>query len=142
MIIRRATNIDIPKIISLWKKTDSAMRPHGRDHPDNLARQLREENMWMLLAEEENNLLGVVLVTHDSRKGWINRLAVTPSARRKGIATKLLQVAEESLSAAGIDVYAALIKQENGPSRALFEKCGYSYKEYVTYYSRKKSPEA
>ncbi|MBD3190895.1 MAG: GNAT family N-acetyltransferase [Candidatus Heimdallarchaeota archaeon] len=142
MIIRKATSADIPKIISLWKKSDLPMRSHGRDHPTNLAQQLKEANMWILLAEEENDLLGVVLVTHDSRKGWINRLAVAPSARRKGIATKLLHVAEESLDDVGIEVYAALIKQENAASRVLFKKCGYSYKEQVTYYSRKKSPEA
>ena len=45
----------------------------------------------------DGKLVGIVVATHDGRKGWINRLAVHPDYRRRGIAKKLIEEAEEYL---------------------------------------------
>ncbi|MHA1591878.1 MAG: GNAT family N-acetyltransferase, partial [Candidatus Heimdallarchaeaceae archaeon] len=97
MKIRRANKDDILVIIDLWKKTGLPIRPKGRDAPENLTTQLDEPNLWILVAEESGEIVGVVLVTHDTRKGWINRLATKPSRTREGIAAKLLHAAEKTL---------------------------------------------
>ena len=94
------------------------------------------------VAEKSVEIVGVVLVTHDTRKGWINRLATKPSRIKEGIATKLLHAAEKSLYEIGIDVIALLIKDDNLPSRAFFEKENYQYSEEIAYYSKRLDPEA
>lgn len=142
MIIRKATSEDINIIISLWEKSGLPTRPNGRDNPERLNEQMKNPNMCILVAEENSILVGAVLVTHDTRKGWINRLAVLPEHRHKGFAEKLLQASETLLDEQGIDVYAALISSENTPSRALFEKNNYRYLEDITYYAKKKSSES
>ncbi|NPE06905.1 MAG: GNAT family N-acetyltransferase [Asgard group archaeon] len=142
MKIRRATKEDIDVIIDIWDKSGLPIRPKGRDAPENLIKQLNEPNLWMLVAEESGEIVGVVLVTHDTRKGWINRLATKPSRIREGIATKLLHAAEKSLYEIGIEVIALLIKDDNIPSRAFFEKENYQYSEEIAYYSKRLDPEA
>ncbi len=142
MKIRRATKEDIPVIVDIWVKSGLPIRSKGRDAPENLAKQLIEPNLWILIAEESGVIVGVVLVTHDTRKGWINRLAIQPSRIKEGIATKLLQAAEKSLYEIGIKVIALLIKDDNLTSRAFFEKENYQYSKEIAYYSKRLDPES
>ncbi len=142
MKIRKANNEDILEVLEVWKSSGLSIRPKGRDKPDNLAEQLTQPNLWIIVAEEENVIVGVVLVTHDARKGWINRLVVRPTKLKQGIATKLLKAAEESLYNIGIEVIALLISEDNLPSRLFFEKENYQYHKEITYYSKRISPDS
>ena len=142
MRMRRATKEDIDVVIDLWDKSGLPIRPKGRDAPENLIKQLNEPNLWILVAEESGEIVGVVLVTHDARKGWINRLAIKSSRTREGIATKLLQAAEKSLYEMGIEVIALLIKDDNLVSRDFFEKENYQYSKEIAYYSKRLDPDS
>ena len=137
MNIRKATSNDIPDILMIWGKAGLPTRPKGRDKPENIAKQMSQANMWILIGEIEKEIVGVVLVSHDTRKGWINRLATIPEKRRSGIGLKLLEEAEKSLIEAGIEIFTALILEDNLPSRKLFEKANYVCHENVTYYSKR-----
>jgi len=142
MRMRKATKEDIDVVIDLWDKSGLPIRPKGRDAPENLIKQLNEPNLWILVAEESGEIVGVVLVTHDARKGWINRLAIKSSRTREGIATKLLQAAEKSLYEMGIEVIALLIKDDNLASRDFFEKENYQYSKEIAYYSKRLDPDS
>jgi ribosomal protein S18 acetylase RimI-like enzyme len=139
MKIRYASSEDILKVLELWSVVGLTTRPKGRDHPKSIAKQISHENAWILVAEEEQKIIGAVLVTHDTRKGWINRLATHPDRTRQGIASKLLEEAERTLLAQDIEVFCALIIEDNFRSRKFFEKSDYSYYEGVTYYSKRES---
>ncbi|MHA1462123.1 MAG: GNAT family N-acetyltransferase [Candidatus Heimdallarchaeota archaeon] len=140
-MIRKATKNDIPSLISLWEETDLRMKSNGRDKPENLEKQMQQPYMWILVAEDNSGeIVGAVIVTNDSRKGWINRLAVNPQQRRKGIAKKLLIASEKSLIEIGITVFSALIESNNITSAKLFDSTGYNHIEGVTYYAKKIHP--
>jgi GNAT superfamily N-acetyltransferase len=49
----------------------------------------------------KDQIVGAVLASFDGVRGWIYHLAVHPSARRKGTATRLMRAAEEGLKAFG-----------------------------------------
>ena len=51
---------------------------------ERLAAELEGDRSVFLAAELEGQIVGVVLGTHDGRKGWINRLAVTPESSASG----------------------------------------------------------
>ncbi|OGS45505.1 MAG: hypothetical protein A3K66_05130 [Euryarchaeota archaeon RBG_16_67_27] len=95
---------------------------------------------WYLGAFDDRRLVGCVLGTHDTRKGWINRLAVEPDYRRRGIATRLIRACERALRRAGIRVFAALIDPANRPSEAFFASLGYDALPMA--YMRRKDREA
>jgi ribosomal protein S18 acetylase RimI-like enzyme len=142
-VIRKLDIEDYPKIQKLWELAGLSCRPDGRDHPERILVQLERKSVFFLGAVKDDDLLGVIMVSHDGRKGWINRLAVHPNHRHKGIAQKLLEGAENQLlQTEGIEVYSALIFDDNEPSLSLFEKVGYESWLNVRYYSKRKRPEA
>lgn len=134
---------DYPKIQALWEAARLSWRPVGRDHPDQVEKQIEKKNVFFLGEMKNDDLQGVIMVTHDSRKGWINRLAVHPEHRQKGIAQKLLEAAESRLfQTEGIEVISALIFEDNKPSISLFEKTGYEVWPNIKYYSKRRRSDA
>jgi ribosomal protein S18 acetylase RimI-like enzyme len=95
----------------------------------------------MLGLEVGGELVGVVLNTHDGRKGWINRLAVVPEFRRQGHATRLVREAERLLREQGMTVIALMIEPGNEASLALFNQLGYVELEGGIHYLTKRDSE-
>jgi ribosomal protein S18 acetylase RimI-like enzyme len=129
---------DHEAVHSLWRRAGlETARPEGRDAPDAFARQLASGRQRILGLTEEGRLVGVVVATHDGRKGWINRLAVEPDARRAGRGRKLLAAAEEILRSERITVLAALVEADNEASLAFFRAAGYGVAPHVVYMSKR-----
>lgn len=139
--IRKATKSDLRNILQLWNDAELIHKPLGRDRLENLQKQMKASNYCLLLAEVDNLLIGSVMVTHDRRKGWINRLTVLNRYRKKGIAMTLIKTAEEWLSKQGIEIIAALIDDPNDPSMNLFSKAGYTKHTDIIYFTKKEYPE-
>ena len=130
------------KVLQLWEETGLPCHPRGRDAPDRVRVQLDDPHTCFLVAETDGRLVGTLILTHDTRKGWLNRLAVRPDYRGKGIATVLVRAAEEHFEKEGIEVVSALIQDTNVDSRRLFSTLGYEYDPRVTYYSKRKRPDS
>ena len=139
MEIIELSSPDYDRIIELWERSGLAFRPQGRDSLQAFKAQLESGVQYVLGAVIDDRLVGVVLVTHDSRKGWINRLAVDPDFRRQGIGTDLIVAAEDRLQQAGIDIIAALVLEPNLVSQAVMENAGYVVDKKVLYFSKRKN---
>lgn len=136
--LRHLTVDDYDAIIRLWKEAGlESVRLQGRDSHDAFAAQLAAGQRVIGL-EDAGQLIGAVLVTHDTRKGWINRLAVHPDHRRKGYATELIAAAERELHELGFRMFAVLIEADNNASRELFAREGYKAHDIV-YMSKRNS---
>ena len=132
---------DYDDLIRLWEAAGLPSRPHGRDSRDAIARQMEEDTSIFLGAEEDGKLVGAVLGTHDGRKGWINRLAVHPTHRRRGIGRALVCAVEARLEAMGIGIIGSLIEDWNDDSVAFFARLGYVAHTDIVYFSKRRSPE-
>lgn len=138
--IRKFRLDDYERVMELWRQCQLPLKPEGRDSLEEVRRQLELPQVIFLVAEVEGEVVGTVLATHDGRKGWINRLAVDPAFRGQGLAQELVKVAERELEAAGLQMFAALIEEDNLPSINLFKKLGYAFHPDIKYFTRKKSP--
>jgi N-acetylglutamate synthase len=125
------------EIIDLWQRTGLHIRPDGRDSFEAFARQMASRVQTPIGLRDGERLVAVALATHDSRKGWINRLAVDPEYRHQGLATRLIRLCEEHFQAQGIDIWAALIEEWNEASLALFRQAGYDLSGDIIYASRR-----
>ncbi|MBN1887721.1 MAG: GNAT family N-acetyltransferase [Thermoflexales bacterium] len=134
--IRRLTLDDYDAIVGLWQQTGlHSLRLQGRDSRQAMAAQLAAGQVILGL-EEAGQLIGAVVVTHDTRKGWINRLAIHPDHRRQGHAARLVAAAEDELRGLGYGLFAALIEDDNAASKALFAHEGYKM-HAITYVSKR-----
>jgi ribosomal protein S18 acetylase RimI-like enzyme len=132
---------DYVAMLALWKSAGLPCKPEGRDAGAEIERQSREPTAIYLVAEAEGKIVGAVLGTHDGRKGWVNRLAVSPPHRRRGLALELLAEVERRLAALGIGIFACLVEDWNVDSKAFFEKAGYKAFDGMTYFTKRLLPE-
>lgn len=139
--IRELTIDDYDALCALWEEAGLPFRPNGRDQRDRIAREIEGPCSVFLIAEDERDLVGAILGTHDGRKGWINRLSISPRYRRQGIASVLVAAVEERLSARGIEIFAGQIEDWNEASMIFFEGRGYTRHDDIIYYTKRKNPE-
>jgi len=127
-------------ILKIWRDADLPVCEVWRDSKLELERQLKSGNVVVYGAKVEDRVVGVVLNSDDSRKGWINHLAVIPEYRKQGIASFLIAESEKYFKNKGIKIIAALIEGHNNSSLNLFEKIGYIEFKGVKYVTKRESP--
>ncbi|MDH5438310.1 MAG: GNAT family N-acetyltransferase [Candidatus Bathyarchaeota archaeon] len=141
MKIRRLTMNDYDEMVKLWSRTNLPFKPKGRDSKEAIAVQMKVNREIFLGAFVRNRLVGTVIIGCDMRKGWINRLAVDPDYRKRGIAKALITESEKTLRKRDIRIFCALIEDYNAASKRLFKECGYVEHRDIIYFSKRDSDE-
>jgi ribosomal protein S18 acetylase RimI-like enzyme len=139
--VRTLTLDDYDAIIGVWRSCGLKIKLNGRESRVKMQAQMQTGVQTILGAVQDGQLAGVVLATHDGRKGWINRLGVARDFQRQGIARTLVQAAEAHLRGQGISVVCVLIEQHNAASLSLFESEGFKL-EPVVYLTKRDSADA
>jgi N-acetylglutamate synthase len=142
MKIREMTIDDYNRVVELWLRSGLEVRVSGRESRENIAMQLGALGDFMLVAEEGVELIGVVIGSHDHRKGWVNRLAVLPERQGCGVARALVAALESEFEKSGIRIFCGLVRADNAASIALCEKMGYSSMPEIRYFSKRPDGEA
>ncbi|MGE5603317.1 MAG: GNAT family N-acetyltransferase [Nitrososphaerales archaeon] len=120
------------EVLALWTRAGLPARPEGRDAPEAFRRQHEAGLQRAIGMRDDGKIVAVAILTHDGRKGWINRLAVDPAYRRRGYASVLIAEAERWFrDEIGLEVFSALIHSHNDLSRALFAELGYETVDVV-----------
>jgi ribosomal protein S18 acetylase RimI-like enzyme len=141
LIVREMVMEDYSTVVELWKECDLPYKPNGRDHPDSIRKEMELSQNSFLVAEKHGEIIGSILVTHDGRKGWINRLAVHSDHRNKGVARLLIDEAEKWLMEQAIEIFACLIEGDNPESMKVIESLGYEEFEGVRYFTKRNRPD-
>lgn len=92
---------DLPAVLELWRSLPGEIKLGPSDAPAELARLLERNQGLFLVAEAAHEIVGAVMAGFDGRRGYIYHLAVSPSHRRKRIATVLMAELEQRLRARG-----------------------------------------
>ena len=131
--IRVMTIDDYEKVYSLWMSCKNMGFNNLDDSREGIAKYLKRNPATCFVAEQGQNIVGVILSGHDGRRGFIHHLAVAENCRRQGIATKLLECAVSSLAAEGINKVALLVFNRNEAGNAFWEKNGFTCREDLVY---------
>ncbi len=135
--IRELSVDDYEAVVNIWDSAGLPYHPDGRDGRVWYAREIGSPTAVFLGAEVDGRFAGVVFGTHDGRKGWINRLAVLPEFRRRGIGHALVAEAERRIVATGIRIVTCLIEEDNDASRRFFATLGYVAHPDITYHAKR-----
>ncbi|MEA2097094.1 MAG: GNAT family N-acetyltransferase [Candidatus Cloacimonadota bacterium] len=124
-------------LINIWVKSSLPYKPEGRDSEDNIKRQLQLKNNRFYVAEITGKLVGAIIATHNGRKGWINRLAVLPKFRGKGVASSLMKKSEDFFLSNNIKIFACLIEDWNDYSMQFFIDKNYIKHKDIIYFTKR-----
>jgi ribosomal protein S18 acetylase RimI-like enzyme len=116
---------EVGTVLALWRAADAV--PGVSDDPDSLGRLLAASGDALLVAEVEGRVVGTVIAGWDGWRGNLYRLAVLPTARRRGIALRLVAEAERRLAGKGARRLSALVMSEHDPAVALWLAAGYHH---------------
>ncbi len=131
---------DYVDLIALWDICGLPYKPRGRDTRERIEREIEKNPEYWKGVYDGTRLVAVIVGTDDGRKGWINRLAVLPEYRGRGIGTELVKSMENEFRKKGIGIVGTLIEGNNEDSMSFFEKLGYLDHD-IRYYSKRESDE-
>jgi ribosomal protein S18 acetylase RimI-like enzyme len=141
MDIRLLSIAEYGSIIELWKSAGLPFKPHGRDSREEMGLQFKKDPDLFIGVFEENELIGAIIGTDDGRKGWINRLAISPEHTRSGVAMRLIDELEDAFKIRGRRIICTLVEDPNEASFALFKKAGYILHDDIHYLSKREDDE-
>lgn len=122
VVIRDIRAVDCEALRAMWKAAGFALLG---DDDLGLARLVRRNPGLVLVASEGTRVIGSALGAWDGRRGWIYHVAVAPSHRRQGIATRLVDQVEEGLRALGCRKVNVLVRPDSDGGRAFWAARGY-----------------
>ena len=134
VVVRPGRREEIPGVLGLWREAGSV--PSVSDDPASLERLLETSKDALLVAETDGLVVGTIIAGWDGWRANFYRLAVLPSARRQGIALRLVADAERRLAARGARRLSAIVMSTHDPAVALWLAAGYIHDTRVGRYVR------
>ena len=143
MLIRLATQDDllalmalVQRVVPLMLATGNRQWDEGYPNDSAFERDIALTQLWV--AETNDDIAGVAALTMDqepeyAQADWdmsamalvVHRLAVDPAFRGLGVASALMQKAEEVAAERRLDVVRVDTNTENAATQRLFPKLGY-----------------
>lgn len=121
--IRSADPADIDAVLRFWR--EAAEGTSISDDHDGVGRLVARDPDALLLAERDGVLAGTVIAGFDGWRCSAYRLAVHPDCRRQGVATALMEAAEQRFVALGGRRVDAMVLEANEPAHRTWATAGY-----------------
>jgi ribosomal protein S18 acetylase RimI-like enzyme len=122
-------------VLALWESSRSAASVTA-DSADAVLALLAQPGSVLLMALDGELVIGTLVVGWDGWRGNMYRLAVVESARRRGIASALVDAGHEHLRSIGCRRVTALVGGAEEEAAALWQAAGYTRDECVDRFVR------
>lgn len=133
MQIRIMTKDDYESVYQLWLNTPGMGLNTLDDSIEGISKYLKRNPNTCFVAENDNEIIGVIMGGHDGRRGFIYHLAVKVSERNSGIGTKLVDNVMSALEKEGIHKVALVVYGKNEIGNAFWENIGFITREDLVY---------
>ncbi len=133
MQIRKMNISDYDNVYNLWMSCKGMGLNNIDDSKDGVEKFLKRNPDTCLVAENNENILGVIMVGNDGRRGYIYHTAVNPSEQNKGIGSMLVKSALKELKKLDINKVALVVFDRNQNGNAFWEKQGFIKREDLVY---------
>ncbi len=127
LTIRNATLSDVDEILQFW--AEAAEGTSHTDDPAGVRSLITRDGEALILAESDGTIVGSVIAGWDGWRCHLYRLAVAPDCRRRGIAQRLLERAEERFAALGGRRADGMVLDENTSAHGFWAAAGFTLDE-------------
>lgn len=131
MEIRAFEPADENAVVALWTGVFAYTAPHN-DPATSIRHKMAAQPDLFFVAVEGGVPVGTVMGGYDGHRGWVYSLAVSPSARRRGIGTALMRHVERELAARGCPKVNLQVLAANAATVAFYQTLGYAVEERVS----------
>jgi ribosomal protein S18 acetylase RimI-like enzyme len=97
-----------------------------------IPKKLLEHPELFLIVLDGDKVVGSVMAGYDGYRGWLNRVAVLASHRRRGIGAALIRAAEAQLRALGCGKINLQINSSNELVAGFYRRLGYDVEERIS----------
>lgn len=133
MTIRKMLIDDYDKVYALWMSCAGMGLNNLDDSKEGIEKFIHRNPDTCLVAEENNEIIGVIMIGTDGRRGYIYHTAVHPKCRHQGIAGKLVDTAMDELTVLGINKVALVVFDRNEAGNAFWESQGFTVRNDLIY---------
>ncbi len=128
--IRPYQESDRIQVIQVWGESGLL---HSDNDPDkDIDRKIQHSPEGLLVAEEDNRVVGTVMVGYEGHRGWINYLGVLPEKQKQGIGTLLMSHAERLLKEAKCAKINLQVRTTNATVIAFYNSHGYAIEDCLS----------
>lgn len=103
----------------------------------NLNRKINRDKESILIAEDNNQIIGCVFIVEDGWNAFIWRLSVKKSYRKKGVGTMLLKKAEDIVKSRGIKEISLFVESKNNLLKKWYKNKNYIQTKNFTFMYKK-----
>ncbi|AIG25088.1 GNAT family N-acetyltransferase [Brevibacillus laterosporus] len=130
MIIRTFRLGDYAAITRIWQETE--LNRTDTETMDSLAKQLAWDSDLVMVAEEDGEVVGVIVGTIDGTRAYFYRLAVSRSSQGRGIGRNLVEALENRFHQRGVNQILIMVNQANEQVLPFYQAMGYELQQYIT----------
>ena len=129
LAIRAFREDDREEVIALWR--DCGLVVPQNDPARDIDRKLKVNRELFLVGTESGNIVATVMGGYEGHRGWINYLAVKPSARRRGYGEAMMRAVENDIEAMGCPKINLQVRSSNADVIAFYQAIGYRQDDVV-----------
>jgi ribosomal protein S18 acetylase RimI-like enzyme len=122
-------------VLALWDLSRSPVSVTP-DTPEAVGALIGQPGAALLLAIEDDEVVGTLVVGWDGWRGNLYRLAVREDFRRRGIALALVEAGHDHLRSVGARRVTALVGADEEPAAALWRAAGYEHDRHIARFVR------
>lgn len=128
--IRAFAPADTEATVQLWQAC-GLTRPWNDPYQD-IDRKLQvQPEMFLVGTDADGAVMASIMIGYEGHRGWINYLAVHPSLQRQGHARRLVQLAEQMLTARGCPKLNLQVRAGNDAVLDFYASLGYVHDHSV-----------
>lgn len=122
---------DEPAVAALWREVFPDDAPRNDPVRDARRAHAAQPDLFFV-AECAGDVVATCMGGFDGHRGWVHRLAVHPSQRRRGIAAALLGHLERALDARGCPKLNLQVRGTNADAVGFYRRLGYAVEDRIS----------
>lgn len=134
MQIRQFANGDREAVVVLWERC--GLTRAWNDPYRDIDRKLGLADDGFLIGEVDGTVIATVMVGYDGHRGWVNYLAIDPSAQGSGHGRAMMVAAEQWLLDRGCPKLNLQVRSTNDAAMAFYESLGFARDDVVSFGKR------